>query len=123
MPKLFDARGGLWRVARLSAIAFLICISSGAAADAQCPPWRPCGAGNSWGGNRLVAQEFRGVDFRPACAAHDACLATCASRADCDRQFLCDLQAACAYSCNPAACNRKARQFYAGARLAHLFQR
>ncbi|MFN0054935.1 MAG: hypothetical protein ACKV0T_22420 [Planctomycetales bacterium] len=91
------------------------------AAEAGCPPWRPCGPGPSWGGNRLIHQGFYGADFRPACANHDACLATCARRSDCDRQFLCEMYSACECSTNPKACQRKARCYYKIARLAHLF--
>lgn len=83
----------------------------------SCPWWRPCGPGNSNGGNRLFAQGFYGADFRPACANHDACLASGLSRKQCDRQFLADMQASCATSSNPELCMRKAQKYYIGARL------
>lgn len=118
-----NGRPNLLRFLRLSAIVFWICLAGSASVDAGCPPWRPCGAGNTWGGNRLVRQGFQGADFRPACANHDACLKTCASRADCDCQLLNDLNAACDTSSNPRACYRKARQFYAAARIAHALSR
>jgi len=110
------------RLLRTAAVCSLIYFASCAVSEAGCPPWRPCGNGNSWGGNRLVPQGFFGADFRPACACHDACLQTCTSRCDCDRQFLCNMQSACDSSCNPRACYRKARMYYGMARLAHMFQ-
>ena len=82
----------------------------------SCPPWRPCGPGNSWGGNRGMAQGFYGADFRPACANHDACLAAGMSRKECDRQFLAQMQYACANSSDPEACMRKAKKYYVGER-------
>lgn len=106
--------------ALLGSMIFLAC---GTAAEAGCPPWRPCGLGNSWGGNRLVPQGFHGADFRPACDCHDACLKTCALRCDCDRQFLQNMCAACECSTNPRACQRKARMYYNIARLGHMFER
>ena len=106
------------RMAGLLAIAFVNCTAS---AHAECPPWRPCGPGNTWGGNRCVPQGFYGADFRPACQCHDDCLKTCASRYDCDQQFLCNMYDACECSCNPEKCRRKARCYYRMARLAHMF--
>jgi hypothetical protein len=88
----------------------------------QCPPWRPCGPGETWGGNRLIGQGFRGTDFRPACARHDACLAAGCSPRACDRAFLRDMNAACAYSTNPWACRRKACRYFLATRIAHLFR-
>lgn len=99
------------RMAMLFSLVALTCCSS-AKAD-----WRPCGPGNSWGGNQCVPQGFYGADFRCACDRHDACLLTCTSRRDCDRQFLCDMNAACDCSCNPKKCRRKARCYYMMARL------
>ncbi|MDR3619329.1 MAG: hypothetical protein P4L85_08260 [Paludisphaera borealis] len=89
-------------------------------ADAQtnCPPYRPCGVGETWGGNRLVKQGFFGADFRPACQAHDTCEA---SPRDCDRQFLCDMYAACESSTNPGKCRKKARSYFLGSRVYHSF--
>ena len=88
-----------------------------AAGPYGCPPWRPCGPGNSFGGNRLIAQGFGGANFRPSCATHDACLASGASRRECDRRFLGQMNAACDCSRHPFLCRMKALQFYAGARL------
>lgn len=71
---------------------FLFCGSMTAEAGVfghdGCPPWRPCGWGNPFGGNRLIPQGFHGADFRFACQAHDDCYASgCNRRIDCDRQF------------------------------------
>ncbi|MDB5387348.1 MAG: hypothetical protein JWM11_2994 [Planctomycetaceae bacterium] len=101
-----------------SALLFsLVTLAFCSDAKADCPPWRPCGPGNTWGGNRLVKQGFFGADFRPACANHDACLQTGACRRDCDQQFLNDMRAACECSSNPKACDRKAKHYYHMARL------
>ncbi len=84
----------------------------------SCPPWRPCGPGQSFGGNRLFKQGYAGADFRSACARHDDCLMSgrC-SRYGCDRQFLADLDAACGCSSRPWLCRLKARKYYLGVRL------
>lgn len=111
------------RLIQKALVCSLIFFAFSAVAEAGCPPWRPCGLGNAWGGNRLVRQGFYGADFRPACANHDACLLTCALRCDCDRQFLADMCAACECSSNPRACQRKARMYYNIARLGHMFER
>ena len=83
--------------------------------------WRPCGPGNSCGGNTHVKQGFYGADFRPACAAHDQCLANgCkghAARKCCDQQFRANMHCACECSSNPKACVRKANHYYRAARL------
>ncbi len=80
--------------------------------------WRPCGPGNSCGGNRLFRQGSHGADFRPACQAHDDCYQNgCGRRKDCDRQFRDEMFAACDCSSNPGACRRHARAHYIGARL------
>lgn len=105
------------RVLRLAACFAFVILASALPARAECPPWRPCGPQNSWGGNRLIPQGFYGADFRSACAAHDACYQTCADRRDCDRQFLCNMQSACDCSANPRACYRKAKFYYMSARL------
>jgi hypothetical protein len=86
--------------------------------DAQtaCPPYRPCGAGETWGGNRLVRQGFFGADFRPACQAHDTCEA---SPRECDRLFLCDMYTACEGSTDPRRCRRKARSYFVASRIYH----
>ena len=92
---------------------------SPAAADGPggCPPWRPCGPGNSFGGNRLIGQSGFGADFRPSCASHDACLASGASRRQCDRQFYSHMRCACENSPHPVLCRMKAFKFFAGARI------
>ncbi|HET6426290.1 MAG TPA: hypothetical protein VFG20_21540 [Planctomycetaceae bacterium] len=96
-----------------------ICLVAGMSemASAQCPPWRPCGPGNTWGGNRLFRQGAGGADFRPACANHDACLASGFSRRACDQAYYNQMTAACACSDNPGKCMRKARSQYIGVRL------
>jgi hypothetical protein len=105
------------QILRLAVLFSLVTVASSAVAKADCPPWRPCGAGNTWGGNRLVPQGFYGADFRPACARHDECLLSCTCRRDCDRQFLCDMNCACECSRHPRLCRAKARCYYAMARL------
>ena len=82
-----------------------------------CPPWRPCGPGNSLGGNRMIAQGFHGADFRSTCGSHDACLASGASRRSCDRQFLSNMNCACESSRHPFLCRVKAFEYFAAARL------
>lgn len=82
-----------------------------------CPAWRPCGSGNSFGGNRWLPQEGFGVDFRPSCATHDACLASGRSRAQCDREFYGSMNRACNNSRHPFLCRLRAFKYYAGARL------
>ncbi len=82
-----------------------------------CPPWRPCGPGNSWGGNPLFVQGIGGADFRPACAAHDACLANGYSRKECDRMLYDGMLSSCACSDHPLLCRHKARMYYLGSRL------
>ena len=106
------------RTIQLSSMFALIFLANCLSAQAECPPWRPCGPGSPAGGNRLIPQGFYGADFRPACAAHDACYTGSGfSRSECDRQFLCNMQAACDCSSNPRACYRKARFYYNTARL------
>ncbi len=85
---------------------------------AGCPPWRPCGPSESFGGNWLFKQTFAGADFRPACARHDACLAAgCTGRKCCDKMFLWELDRACDCSAFPVLCRLKAREYYLGVRL------
>ncbi|MEZ6125535.1 MAG: hypothetical protein R3C49_20500 [Planctomycetaceae bacterium] len=88
-----------------------------ASGDGSCPWWRPCGPGNSWGGNRLIGQGFGQVDFRPACASHDACLAAGVPRRQCDRQFYAHMSCACEQSPHPVLCRMKALKFYAAVRI------
>jgi hypothetical protein len=94
----------------------MLASSSSAQAQSNCPPWRPCGAGNSWGGNRLVPQGFYGADFRPACLQHDTCEL---SDRQCDRQFLGAMYSACETSTHPALCRMKARRYYLASRIWH----
>lgn len=83
-----------------------------------CPPWRPCGPSESFGGNWLFLQGFAGADFRPACANHDACLASgCYSRKACDRMYLANLDSACHNAMFPFLCRLEARKSYLGVRL------
>ncbi|MFO1020532.1 MAG: hypothetical protein U0903_07535 [Planctomycetales bacterium] len=99
----------------LAACVLLVCFST--FAQAGCPMWRPCGPGNSWGGNRLIGQFGYGADFRPACQAHDDCLACGGCRKDCDRQFRANMHCACNDSRHPALCRAKANMYYAAARI------
>ena len=116
-----------YKVSLLKNLVAVGCLVAGmsATASAQCPPWRPCGPGNPFGGNLLFRQGAAGVDYRPACANHDARLAnSCNSRRACDQQYLADMNAACACSDNPEKCMRKARMQYVGVRLfGGLFRR
>lgn len=107
------------RLAALLVLAGWACCSTAEAGcrSGRCPAWRPCGAGNTWGGNRFCKQGFYGADFRPACQCHDECLLSGACRRDCDQQFLCHMYDACECSYNPRACRRKARMYYYGARI------
>ena len=91
--------------------------SAQAGGPGGCPPWRPCGPGNSMGGNRWLAQGGFGADFRPSCATHDACLASGRSRAQCDREFHSHMVQACDHSRHPFLCRLRACRFFAGARL------
>jgi hypothetical protein len=84
----------------------------------SCPPWRPCGPQESFGGNWWVKQGFAGADFRGACSNHDDCLMSgCYSRKECDRMFLARLDQACDCSAFPILCRIKAREYYLGVRL------
>ncbi|MEY4185477.1 MAG: hypothetical protein ACOVRM_07550 [Planctomycetaceae bacterium] len=103
-------------------LGFLLLItvcSAQAVADGPrgCAPWRPCGPGNSFGGNRLIPQAGFGADFRPSCSSHDACLAAGVPRRDCDRQFLHNMQCACEQSRHPILCRLQARWYYTAARV------
>ena len=51
---------------------------------------------------KMIPQEFRGADFRPACRCHDSCYDTPgANKQACDRQFLNDLRSSCKNSKKP----------------------
>ncbi len=100
-----------WRIGLLTVV---VMAAQGSMAHAD---WRPCGPGNSCGGNRLIRQGFFGADFRSACAQHDACYAAGGNRKACDVQFRNNMYAACACSDNPARCQRKANHYYRAARL------
>lgn len=87
-------------------------------ADGSCPAWRPCGGGETWGGNRFIPQSRAGADFRPVCAAHDKCYEdSCKPRKQCDKEFLDGLNCACASSSRPRACQRRAKLMYVAVRL------
>jgi hypothetical protein len=90
--------------------------TSSANAQTDCPWYRPCGPGETWGGNRWIKQGFFGADFRPACQAHDTCEA---SPRECDRRFLQDMYTACESSTNPHRCRKKARTYYLASRIYH----
>lgn len=84
----------------------------------SCPPWRPCGPQESFGGNWFVKQGFAGADFRGACDFHDRCLLSgCTDRKTCDKLFLAYLDNACNCSAFPILCRIKAREMYLGVRL------
>lgn len=101
----------------MATLLLVTSLSAMAQAGDSCPPWRPCGPGNTWGGNRLIAQGAFGADFRPACQAHDDCLASGHCRRDCDRQFRDNMFCACDCSRFPAACRARARFYYVAARI------
>jgi hypothetical protein len=116
----------MMRTFRLCLVSCAIVLGLGAAAQAQapsgtCPPWRPCGIGPSWGGNRLIPQGAFGADFRPACYGHDRCLEAGGNPAACDRKFYEDMKCACNQSRHPALCRCKARMYYLIARIWHIF--
>jgi hypothetical protein len=84
----------------------------------DCPWWRPCGPGNTYGGNRLIPQGAFGVDARPACEKHDQCYRDATGqRKDCDKAFLNDLQCACQNSTHPRLCKKMAKMAYLGVRV------
>jgi hypothetical protein len=83
-----------------------------------CPWWRPCGPGNTYGGNQRVPQGAFGVDARPACEKHDQCYREAnGRRKDCDRAFLKDLRCECEHSTHPWLCRRVAKLAYIGVRV------
>ena len=98
----------------LIVVSFTFCLSDVQAAG---PAWRPCGPGNSCGGNRWLPQGGFGADFRPSCATHDACLASGRSRRECDRAFYANMNSACDQSRHPFLCRLRACKYFAGARL------
>jgi hypothetical protein len=84
----------------------------------NCPWWRPCGPGETFGGNRSVPQGAFGVDARPACQRHDDCYDNpCTNRKDCDRAFRDELMSLCPYSTHPRLCKHAARMAYLGVRI------
>ena len=106
------------RIVLLSVVAFVTSMSDlQAAGPGGCPPWRPCGPGNSFGGNRFLPQGGFGADFRPSCATHDACLASGRSRRECDRAFYNSMNCACESSRHPFLCRVRAFRYYAGVRM------
>ena len=87
-------------------------------ASADCPWWRPCGSGNTFGGNRFVPQGWFGVDVRPSCAKHDQCYRDATGRRiDCDRAMWGDFRTACQDSPHPWLCHRMATAGYLSVRL------
>lgn len=113
--------------ARTAVIALaLVCLSPLAAdaagnarrnASKSCPAWRPCGPGETWGGNRFIPQGAYGVDARHVCQKHDECYDANGNRKDCDVAFYNELKCLCESSTNPRACKRAARVAYLGVRL------
>jgi hypothetical protein len=84
----------------------------------SCPWWRPCGPGNTFGGNRFIPQGAFGVDARPACQRHDNCYEDPnTGRKVCDLNFYNELRCACAQSTHPWLCKRAAKLAYYGVRL------
>ena len=117
-----DRRSSVMKMtcSRLVSVVFVVLVMSAsvvAGEPRRCPSWRPCGPGNSFGGNRWLAQGGFGADFRPSCARHDACLAAGVPRAQCDRMFYRSMNQACNSSRNPLLCRLRAFKYYAGARL------
>ncbi len=107
------------RCAIVLGVAFLLFGSTVQAQTTKsCPSWRPCGGGETWGGNRFIPQFRAGADFRPVCAAHDKCYGagTTSTRKECDDAFLRGLQCACESSTRPRACKRRAKFMYIAVR-------
>ncbi len=96
------------------------CVMAGSVAKAQCPDYRPCGPGPTFGGNRLIKQGFFGADFRPSCQQHDTCNGT---DRECDRMFLKNMYSACATSSHPRRCRAKARHYFLVSRIYHSIPR
>jgi hypothetical protein len=81
--------------------------------------WRPCGGDNS-DGNPLIPQGWRGADFRPACAKHDAYYNnknSPVSRAQADWIFLNDMLEQSKYSSRPIQARIVARNMYRAVRV------
>lgn len=93
---------------RVLAITILVAT---AAVSVACAQDCPCGpAGKDGPLTRLIPQEFKGADFRPACRAHDACYdSPGADKRCCDARFLDDLICACNQSTHPVLCRIVAR--------------
>ncbi|QEL14099.1 hypothetical protein [Limnoglobus roseus] len=85
----------------------------------DCPWWRPCGPGETYGGNKRVPQGAFGADARPACEKHDQCYRDAVTgRKICDKAFRDDLRSACENSRHPWACKRAAGLGYVAVRVA-----
>ncbi len=98
-----------------------VCLAFGSMAQAvDQPAYRPCGAGQTWGGNRLIPQMSFGADFRPACQAHDTCEGT---NRECDKIFLKNMYCACETSKHPLLCRMQARHYYITSRIYHMIPR
>lgn len=111
---------------RLTAFAILLVCGLSAPAEAggrsrgptDCPWWRPCGPGETFGGNRFIPQGAYGVDARPFCEKHDQCYRDAVTgRKACDEAFLKDLRCACENSTHPRLCKRFAKLAYFGVRI------
>jgi hypothetical protein len=84
----------------------------------SCPWWRPCGPGETFGGNKRVPQGAFGVDARPACQRHDECYEDpTTGRKTCDKNFHNDLRCMCENSTHPFLCKRLAKVAYLSVRL------
>jgi hypothetical protein len=93
-------------------------VNAGPRSSDSCPWWRPCGPGETYGGNKLVPQGARGVDFRSACQRHDDCYDTPGvCRKDCDKQLLHDMLALCDEAGNPHGSRLRAYTGYISVRL------
>jgi hypothetical protein len=111
---------------RLTVFAILLVCGPSTPADAgwlsrgstDRPWWRPCGPGDTYGGNRLIPQGAFGVDARPACEKHDECYRDATTdRKTCDEAFLNDLRCACENSIHPRLCKRAAKLAYFAVRV------
>jgi hypothetical protein len=83
-----------------------------------CPWWRPCGSGETFGGNKRIPQSGFGIDIRPACQRHDWCYEDpTTGRKQCDVTFHKELRCMCENSTHPFLCKRAAKLAYVSVRL------
>lgn len=112
---------------RLTVLALaLVCGLSDSASAAgrsrgptSCPWWRPCGPGETFGGNKRIPQGAFGADARPSCERHDQCYRDAVTgRKVCDQNFRNDLRCECENSTHPWLCKRLAGVAYALVRVS-----